>query len=224
PCACGATTWGRRSRRRPMTSTGSCVPQLPQRPHPGVDPMTGSVIRRLGDVRMADVPEVGGKAANLGELFAAGVRVPDGVVLTARAAGLTTFDRRSLVDAGAGHLGSGPFAVRSSGISEDGAQHSYAGMFETVLDVARDDLPAAIDRVLDSARGPRALEYKSAGGQMAVIVQRMIEPVAAGVALTADPISGDRGSTVVTAVRGIGDRLLPRPGVGGGWVGGGGAG
>ena len=132
--------------------------------------MTASVIRRLRDVRMADLPEVGGKAANLGELFAAGVRVPDGVVLTAIAARLTADDRRSLVDAGAGDLGNGPFAVRSSGISEDGAQHSYAGMFETMLDVAGDDLPAAIDHVLDSARGARAAEYKSAGGEMAALI------------------------------------------------------
>jgi rifampicin phosphotransferase len=180
--------------------------------------MTASVIRRLRDVRMADVTEVGGKAANLGELFAAGVRVPDGVVLTAKAAGLTADDRRALLDGGAGDLGSGPFAVRSSGISEDGAQHSYAGMFETVLSVAGNDLPAAIDRVLDSARGARAAEYKSAGGEMAVIVQRMVKPVAAGVALTADPITGDRGSTVVTAVRGAADRLVSGAAFGDEWL------
>lgn len=167
---------------------------------------------------MADVPEVGGKAANLGELFATGVRVPDGVVLTAGAAGLTADDRRSVLDGGTGDLGNGPFAVRSSGISEDGAQHSYAGMFETVLGVARDDLPAAIDHVLDSARGARAAEYKSAGGEMAVIVQRMVKPVAAGVALTADPITGDRGSTVVTAVRGTADRLVSGSAFGDEWL------
>jgi len=180
--------------------------------------MTAPVLRRLRDVRMADVPEVGGKAANLGELFAAGVRVPDGIVLAAGAAGLTPDDRRSLVDAGAGDLGSGPFAVRSSGISEDGAQHSFAGMFETVLDVARDDLPAAIDHVLGSARGARAAEYKSAAGEMAVIVQRMVKPIAAGVALTADPISGDRASTVVTAVRGTADRLVSGAAFGDEWL------
>ena len=37
---------------------------------------------------MTDAPEVGGKAASLGELLAAGVRVPDGVVLTVAAATL----------------------------------------------------------------------------------------------------------------------------------------
>jgi phosphoenolpyruvate synthase/pyruvate phosphate dikinase len=44
-----------------------------------------ATIRKLSDVRMSDVAEVGGKAANLGELLAADVRVPDGVVMTAGA-------------------------------------------------------------------------------------------------------------------------------------------
>jgi phosphoenolpyruvate synthase/pyruvate phosphate dikinase len=43
-------------------------------------------VRRLCDVRMADVNEVGGKAGGLRELIALGARVPDGVVLTAAAA------------------------------------------------------------------------------------------------------------------------------------------
>ncbi len=75
--------------------------------------MTVAGVRRLRDVRMADVAEVGGKAASLGELLAAGVSVPDGVVLTADAAAMTADERRSLLWVGAGDLGVGPFAVRS---------------------------------------------------------------------------------------------------------------
>ena len=48
--------------------------------------MNAGTIRRLRDVRLADAAEVGGKAASLGELLAAGVHVPDGVVMTAEAA------------------------------------------------------------------------------------------------------------------------------------------
>ena len=93
--------------------------------------------RRLADVRMADVAEVGGKAASLGELLAAGVRVPDGVVLAADAADMTSDERRWLSGAGAWDLGAGPFAVRSSGIAEDGAERSFAGMYESVLERVR---------------------------------------------------------------------------------------
>jgi phosphohistidine swiveling domain-containing protein len=177
-----------------------------------------SAIRRLGAVRMSDVSEVGGKAASLGELLAAGVRVPDGVVLTVGVAGMTVDDRRSLLRAGAADLGVGPFAVRSSGISEDGADRSYAGIYESVLDVSADELSAATDRCLASARASRATEYEPAGeGRMAVIIQRMVSPAAAGVALTADPITGDRRSCVVTAVRGTGDRLVSGAAFGDEW-------
>jgi rifampicin phosphotransferase len=181
--------------------------------------MSAAAVRRLGDVRMTDVAQVGGKAASLGELLAAGVRVPDGVVLTAAAAEVPADERRSLLWVGAGDLGIGPFAVRSSGITEDGAERSYAGIYESVLDVSADELPAATERCLASARAARVAEYETGtNGRMAVIIQRMVTPAAAGVALTADPINGDRGSCIVTAVRGTGDRLVSGAALGDEWV------
>ena len=181
--------------------------------------MNDAVIRSLADVRMADAKDVGGKAASLGELLASGVRVPDGVVLSARAAALTREERSSLLQGIEDALGDGPFAVRSSAIAEDGAERSFAGMFETVLDVSAADLPAAVERVLASAEADRVTTYgRDADVGIAVIVQRMITPAAAGVALTADPISGDRRSSVVTAVRGVGERLVSGASVGDEWV------
>ncbi len=181
--------------------------------------MSSPTVRRLGDLRMADAAEVGGKAAQLGELIAAGARVPDGLVLTFAAGELTADDRRPLLGASAEELGSGPFAVRSSGIAEDGAERSFAGMYETVLDVPADELPAATARVLASVQAARANAYGSAAdGHMAVIVQRMVAPAAAGVALTADPVTGDRRSCVVTAVRGLGERLVSGAAYGDEWT------
>jgi pyruvate,water dikinase len=174
--------------------------------------------RRLSDLRMTDVGEVGGKAASLGELLAAGVRVPDGVVLAAAAGDLTSDERRWLSGAGAWDLGAGPFAVRSSGIAEDGAERSFAGIYESVLNVSADDIPAAVDRCLASAIAARVADYEpGSGGRMAVIVQQMVAPVAAGVALTADPINGDRSTCVVTAVRGLGERLVSGEALGDEW-------
>jgi rifampicin phosphotransferase len=178
-----------------------------------------ATIRKLSDVRMSDVAEVGGKAANLGELLAADVRVPAGVVLTAGAADMSPSDRASLLRDAASVLGLGPFAVRSSGISEDGADHSFAGMYESVLDVAADELREATDRVLAGARSARVADYRPhANGGIAVIVQRMVTPAAAGVALTADPINGDRSTCVVTAVRGLAERLVSGAAFGDEWV------
>ncbi|MGI8658724.1 MAG: PEP/pyruvate-binding domain-containing protein [Candidatus Limnocylindria bacterium] len=175
-------------------------------------------IRRLDELRLTDAPEVGGKAASLGELLAAGARVPAGFVLPVGFAAAPDVRSAALADAAA-ELGAGPFAVRSSGVAEDGSERSFAGMYETVLDVAPEDLPAAVDRCLASAVADRVADYDHRdGASMAVLVQRMVRPVAAGVALTADPVSGDRDSCVVTAVRGPGERLVSGAAYGDEWV------
>src|SRR5271157_822449 len=64
----------------------------------GVDPMSArSCVRWFDDVRLKDVPEVGGKTASLGELYSLlGARVPEGFALTAAAY------RDALGEAGAG--------------------------------------------------------------------------------------------------------------------------
>jgi pyruvate,water dikinase len=166
-------------------------------------------VRSLRDLRLADAPEVGGKAAGLGELFADGANVPDGVVVTS-----TNGHGPDL----AKMLGEGPFAVRSSGIAEDGVQRSFAGMYETLLDVPAGEVPAAIGRVRASAAAHRVEAYGNGEAvSLAVIVQRMVEPVAAGVALTADPVTGDRETCVVTAVRGLGERLVAGEAAGDEW-------
>jgi pyruvate,water dikinase len=181
--------------------------------------VTNTAIRRLDDIRIPDLAEVGGKAASLGELLAAGVHVPFGVVLTAAASEMTSDDRRVLLEDTARDLGAGPFAVRSSGITEDGSQRSYAGLYDSVLDVSAEEIPEAAERVLASASGARVAGYEPhTDGRIAVIIQQMVRPAAAGVALTADPISGDRSTCVVTAVRGTAERLVSGAALGDEWA------
>ena len=181
--------------------------------------MTMPAARSLRDVRMADAAEVGGKAASLGELMATAVRVPEGVVLTVEGVELPPDERNRQIASAVESLGDGPFAVRSSGVAEDGGERSYAGMFETVLGVRTEDVVAATERVLASGHSARVAGYQAASdGRMAVVIQRMIEPATAGVALTADPISGDRRTCVVTAVRGTGDRLVSGESIGDEWA------
>ena len=124
--------------------------------------MTALAARSLRDVRMADAAQVGGKAASLGELLAVDVRVPDGVVLTVDGVDMpreraqsTGRRRRSRASA------PGPFAVRSSGVAEDGAEHSFAGMFGTVLDVRTEDVLGATERVLASGDSARLAGYQA---------------------------------------------------------------
>mgnify|MGYP001793366288 CR=1 FL=1 len=82
----------------------------------------------LDQVGRADAGQVGGKAANLGELKRAGLPVPDGFVLI-REPG------RELA-AALSALGPGPVAVRSSGVAEDLEDASFAGHYDSVLNVS----------------------------------------------------------------------------------------
>ena len=159
-------------------------------------------LKRIG---LADVAAVGRKAAVLGELVAAGFEVPDGVVVTA-----ADTDVQASVAAVGGLIGPGPYAVRSSGVAEDGADASFAGLYESELDVPAEDLAAAVVRCRASAGSARVRAYAggSGAGPIAVLVQRMVDATAAGVAFTADPVTGARDVVVVSAVRGLGDRLV----------------
>jgi phosphohistidine swiveling domain-containing protein len=111
-------------------------------------------------------------------------------------------------------VGDGPLAVRSSAVGEDGQRSSFAGQFETVLGVSPDvdEVWRAVRRVWASAFHPRVMAYRrergEGAGAMAVVVQRLVEPAAAGVAFSVDPVSGDGATAVVAAVYGLGEGLV----------------
>ena len=108
----------------------------------------------------------------------------------------------------------GHVAVRSSASDEDGAAHSYAGQLDSVLHVDRARLADAVATVWRSGFSGRILQYRRQHGlplpppAPAVLVQRMIEARCAGVAFSADPVSGRRGVAVVSAVPGLGTALV----------------
>ena len=163
----------------------------------------------------AAMPEAGGKGAALAKL-AATFPVPAFFVIGADAfdqAGLKA-DARTSVKQGLQRLGAGPFAVRSSGLEEDGAASAHAGQFATELNVAAADVEAAAHRVWLSGFTATLAAYRVAHGLSgdpqppAVIVQVMVAARAAGVAFSADPVSGDRRVVVISAINGLADRLV----------------
>jgi phosphohistidine swiveling domain-containing protein len=166
---------------------------------------------------------IGSKAANLVQLLAAGFPVPPGFVIPADAF-LDWPKVRAALPAAVSSLGDGPLAVRSSAAAEDLAGASYAGLYESFLDVDRDQLADAVRRCWESATSHRVTTYQQHHQQpqdrpkMAVLVQRMVHPDAAGVAFTANPVTGDRDEVVVTAVRGQGERLVAGQAAGDQWV------
>ena len=115
------------------------------------------------------------------------------------------------IDTMAGQLGDRPLAVRSSGVDEDLPGASYAGQYESVLPcrprIWQPPCAAAGPRRSPARSPPTGGPGGAAGRAMAVLVQPMVEAQAAGVAFTADPVTGDRDTALVSAVRGLGDRL-----------------
>ncbi|HEY3033082.1 MAG TPA: PEP/pyruvate-binding domain-containing protein, partial [Streptosporangiaceae bacterium] len=169
---------------------------------------------------------VGSKAFNLARLAAAGLPVPAGFVVMPEAFQAWGV-AEPVVAAAARRLGGDRYAVRSSAAAEDLPGASYAGMYESVLNVAPADVAAAARQVWQSGTAGRVAAYreeraKGAGqaetGAMAVLVQVMVEAQAAGVAFTADPVTGNHGEVVITAVRGLGERLVGGEAVGDEWV------
>jgi phosphohistidine swiveling domain-containing protein len=145
-----------------------------------------------------DSAAAGHKAATLAALLGAGLPVPDGVVVpvgffgTSGAGDVPDELVTALVSTIRGG-GDVPVAVRSSGIAEGLPHASYAGLYGTVLDVRGDAaLREAVSRCWASARAPQVIAYPGAGAAtgVAVLVQPMVAAVAAGVAFTADPVTG----------------------------------
>ena len=163
-----------------------------------------------------DPAVAGGKAAALSALARAGFDIPPFVVLLPEALSDSGLNAEALerLEASLPDIGPGPFAVRSSGRDEDGSSHSHAGQFLSVLEIDAGDVPAAALQVwlsgsTESLRAYRATRgLDPAGGAPAVIVQRLVRARAAGVAFSADPVSGRRDRFVISAIAGLGDRLV----------------
>jgi rifampicin phosphotransferase len=107
------------------------------------------------------------------------------------------------------------YAVRSSATAEDLPGASFAGQYDSFLDVVGTAAVLRhVSRCWASLFSERAVTYRLRNGfghrqvQMAVVVQRMVVPQAAGILFTADPVTGNRKVSSVEAVFGLGEALV----------------
>ncbi len=106
-------------------------------------------------------------------------------------------------------------AVRSSAISEDGI-NSFAGQYESVINVSRENLVSAYKEVISSKYSPQALFYRITQGlgdeetAMSVLIQEMVSAHASGVLYTGDASGKDTDNSrmYLHAVSGTGDQLV----------------
>lgn len=183
---------------------------------PQRNPKKGDWITSLHQKTVSD--SIGAKASGLHQLEDKGFRIPQTLVISWEAylqhrKGEPVWERlreelQSVIQPGKA------YAVRSSASVEDSPEHSFAGMFQTALDLhSLDEIIEGIQRVWDSAQSEAVLSYQQqkTGGQadvkMAVILQEMIFPVLSGVAFSRNPITM-LDEVLIEAVEGPGTRLV----------------
>lgn len=172
------------------------------------------------DLSGAEQELSGGKGKTLAYLYQRKFPVPDGMVILPAAfdGDELSAEACSQVRLRLKHLrqprGHTSFSVRSSALGEDSARASFAGQFETVLDVANDEeVFSAIRAVRQSRHSERVRAYSKARGitvvpDMAVVVELMVHADVSGVLFTADPVDGSVTKMIGNFIRGLGEKLV----------------
>lgn len=164
------------------------------------------MIYNLNEIGKKDIKEVGGKAGNLGELIKLGINVPKGFVCTAK-------ENKEYIYNMYEKLKLSKVAVRSSAICEDGNQNSYAGQFETFLNINKEDIINSIEKCYKSNESENIKGYinekniEEDNTKVSVIVQEMIDGDISGVMFTRNPVTGD-DKIIIESVLGLGEKLV----------------
>lgn len=167
----------------------------------------------LDEIGEADAAHVGGKAYHLAQLQQAGLPVPAGFCLTTHATRSWDDAARAALLAAYRAMGGGFVAVRSSAPGEDGDDASYAGIFCSVLGVAGEEaLLDAVEQCVASLNTPLASRYRKnlgveADSAMAVLILRMVDARAAGIAYSSSPLDPVRRNIHVNTVWGLAEPL-----------------
>jgi phosphohistidine swiveling domain-containing protein len=168
------------------------------------------MIERLEKGSPAPLERVGGKAAGLVRLLDAGLTVPEAWVIPAGRRPTKRELSQWWSEVGKGDA----WAVRSSAVAEDLDDASFAGVYETVLgNETAAKLWEAVGHCYAAYDSARAQTYRAkagadAEGGIALVLQRMVAPRAAGVMLTANPQRPFAAEIVIDATDGLGDAVV----------------
>jgi pyruvate,water dikinase len=168
---------------------------------------------------LADTPSIGDQVERLARLdrqHRDAIRTQSAEIRGAIEAIVVPDDVTHEITAALGALGDeAAYAVRSSATVEDLPVASFAGQHDTYLNVL--GAPAVlrhVSRCWASLYTERAVTYRAQHGidhrhvAMAVVVQCMVVPEAAGIVFTADPVTSNRTVLSVEAAFGLGEALV----------------
>lgn len=177
-------------------------------------------LKKFKDLTEEDFALAGGKGGNLSRLIQKGFPVPDGVVIFPHAFEGSDLkpdawrDIKKRIDEMKDGDEQTAFAVRSSALAEDSAYASFAGEFETVLDVRSGEaVRAAVLQVRRSRESERVKVYSKKKGidtglEIAVVIQRLIRAEISGILFTADPVNGSPFQLKGNFIYGFGEELV----------------
>jgi phosphohistidine swiveling domain-containing protein len=136
-------------------------------------------------------------------------------IRTALASVVVPVGLRAQIEAAYETIGGGQVAVRSSATAEDLPGAAFAGQQDTYLGISgANAVVDAVRRCWASLWTDRAIAYRQRLGigpadvRIAVVVQSLVDADAAGVLFTADPVTGNRGHTVIDASAGLGESVV----------------
>ena len=125
-----------------------------------------------------------------------------------------TKEQRSALEEIRGATADHRFAVRSSSPEEDLAGASFAGLYETVLNVTSNTLETAVRQCFRSCLDARVLIYKREmrieqfSPSIAVVIQRQVESEISGVVFSLNPVNNDFDELLINASWGLGEALV----------------
>ncbi|MEO5627838.1 MAG: PEP/pyruvate-binding domain-containing protein [Candidatus Saccharimonadales bacterium] len=177
-----------------------------------------SYVKFFKDITVDDLGLVGGKGLSLGRMSNADLPVPAGFVITTnlhkdfKSSGQLSQATEQELLAAFDSLDASRVAVRSSAISEDSETASWAGQFESYLNVSRSEL---IQRVKDcwgsvknAAAYAKTQDLKEAELVLGVVVQKMVDSEVSGVAFSVNPISHLKEEIMIEATYGLCELLV----------------
>ncbi|MCR5738198.1 MAG: phosphoenolpyruvate synthase [Lachnospiraceae bacterium] len=106
------------------------------------------------------------------------------------------------------------YAVRSSGSKEDLAEYSFAGQYDTFLNVGKSGLEEKILACYRSMFSEVLLQYVAgknidpASMKMSVVVQEMVDAVCSGICFTVDPVNGYDKEMLIEVSEGLGENIV----------------
>lgn len=186
----------------------------------------------LAEKRACEKKLTGGKGANLAKLYQLGFNVPFAFILSSRVfkkmikntEGEQFFTLQKLPEKVKSDLKilfnkiDGPLAVRSSVVGEDSCDASHAGQLDSFLHITNyEQLITAVLKCYSGILNQRFVTYRKKWDKseklkylsslsMAVIIQKMISAKTAGVAFSANPMTG-HPCIIIEATVGLGEKL-----------------